>query len=274
MRTAILVAAALGVALTATAASANPAPGIDTGSRGVLTRTGAVKYVATGARGGGTVVRTIRMADHKVIRSRVIPGRYGLAVVSFDGSRGGLSTDGKTLVLASLDRSSTASRFAVLATRTLAVRKVIEAPGYFSYDAISPTGSIVYLIEYEPSGAAYRVRAVDAATGRLFPDVVVDKREAGEPMEGYPVTRATTHDGAWAFTLYGREREPAFVHALGTNDRIAVCVDLPWTLSRTALMHVKMAMSGTDLVLRDRTGRVAVVDTTNGYKVRAIRPPR
>src|SRR5215212_2090618 len=250
MRTAILVAVALGVALTATAASANPAPGIDTGSRGVLTRTGAVKYVAMGARGGGTVVRAIRMADRRVIRSRVIPGRYGLAVVSFDGSRGGLSADGKTLVLASLDRNLTASRFAVVTTRALAVRKVIEAPGYFSYDAISPTGSIVYLIEYEPSGA-YRVRAVDAATGRLFPDVVVDKREAGEAIDGYPVTRATTTHGSWAFTLYGREREPAFVHALGTNDRIAVCVDLPWTASRTALMHVKMAMSGTDLVLRD-----------------------
>src|SRR5215212_9403734 len=149
MRTAILVAVALGVALTATAASANPAPGIDTGSRGVLTRTGAVKYVAMAAHGGGTVVRAIRMPDRRVIRSRVIPGRYGLAVVSFDGSRGGLSADGKTLVLASLDRSARASRFAVVATGTLAVRKVIELNGLFSYDAISPTGTIVYLIQYE-----------------------------------------------------------------------------------------------------------------------------
>jgi len=274
MRTAIVVAAALAVALTATAASANPAPGIDTGPRGVLTRTGAVKYVAIGARGGGTVVRAIRVADGKVIRSRLIPGRYGVAIVSFDGSRGGLSADGKTLVLASLDRGETASRFAVVTTSTLAVRKVVELPGYYSYDAISPTGSIVYLIEYEPSGAAYRVRALNVATGGLFAGIVVDKREAGEPMVGYPVTRATTGDGTWAFTLYGRESEPAFVHALGTNDRVAVCIDLPWTLSRTALMHVRMAMSGRDLVLRDGRGRVAVVDTLNGYKVRAIRPPR
>jgi hypothetical protein len=177
-------------------------------------------------------------------------------------------------VLASLDRGQRASRFAVVTTATLAVRKVVELPGYYAYDAISPNGSIVYLIEYEPSGAAYRVRALDVAAGRLFAGIVVDKREAGQPMEGYPVTRATTGDGAWAFTLYGREREPAFVHALGTNDRVAVCIDLPWTISRPALMHVRMAMSGADLVLRDGTGRIAVVDTLNGYRVRAIRPPR
>jgi hypothetical protein len=274
MRTAILVAVALAVALTATAAAAKgPVPGIDTGPRGVRTPTGAVKYVAMGARGGGTVVRAIQVADGKVVRSRVIPGRYGLAVVTLDGSRGGLSADGKTLVLASLDRSEIRSRFAVVATGTLALRKVITLPGLYSYDAISPTGSIVYLIEYKPS-EAYNVRALDVATGTLYQGVVVDKREAGEPMEGYPVTRATTSDGAWAFTLYGRDLEQAFVHALGTKDRVAVCIDLPWIVSRTALMHVRMAMSGSDLVLRDAAGRVAVVDTLNGYKVRAIRRPR
>jgi len=274
MRTAILVAAALAVALTATAASAKgPTPGIDTGPRGVLTPRGDVKYVAMGARGGGTVLRAIRLADRTIVRSRVIRGRYGLAVVSFDGARGGLSADGKTLVLASLDRSESASRFAVVATGTFAVRKTIELPGLYSYDAISPTGSIVYLIEYQ-SSERYRVRALNVATGRLYAAVVVDKREAGEPMEGYPVTRATTSDGAWAFTLYGREREPAFVHALATPDRAAICIDLPWTVSRTALMHVRMAMSGTELVLRDATGRVAVVDTASGYKVRGIRRPR
>ena len=272
MRTATLFVAALAVTLAATAASANPGVGIDTGLRGVRTQTGAVRYVALAAPGGGTILRAIRIADGRVIRSRVVPGRYGVAVVSFDGSRGGLSADGTTLVLPSLDRSDTRSPFAVVATRTLAVRKVITLPGLYTYDAISPTGSIVYLIEYTHS-EAYNVRALDVASGALYDGVVVDKREAGEPMEGYPATRATTRDGTWAFTLYGRDREPAFVHALGTNDRVAVCIDLPWVVSRKALMHVRMAMSGSDLVLRDRQGRVAVVDTLNGYRVRAIRRP-
>jgi hypothetical protein len=39
-------------------------------------------------------------------------------------------------------------------------------------------------------------------------------------------------------------------------------------------MHVRMAMDGSQLVLRDRAGKVAVVDTMNGYQVRAIRKPR
>src|SRR5215208_4692429 len=274
MRRNIVVVSVVAAAIVAGVASAKgPAPGISVGPQGVVAPSGAITYVAMGARGGGTVVRAISLPGRKIVRSRIIPGRFGLPVVTFDGSRGGLAADGKTLVLASLDRGEGSTRFAVLSTGTLHVRKVIELKGLFSYDAISPSGSILYLVEYL-SAEHYRVRALNVATGGLYRAVVVDKAEAGEPMEGYPVTRATTRDGTWAFTLYGRERDPAFVHALGTNDRIAVCIDLPWTVTRTALMHVRMSFEGADLVLRDREGRVAVVDTLNGYKVRAMRAPR
>jgi DNA-binding beta-propeller fold protein YncE len=193
-------------------------------------------------------------------------------VITFDGTRGGVSADGETLVLPSLDRGET-TRFAVVSTRTLHLRKVITLDGLFTFDAISPDGRIVYLIEYL-SDTNYRVRALDAATGGLYEQVVVDKREIGEPMTGYPVTRATGEGGEWAYTLYGRDDRPAFVHALYTTQRAAVCVDLPWTVSRTALMHVRMKMDGTQLVLRDGAGKVAVVETTNGYQVKAIRRPR
>jgi len=274
MRTRILVLTTVAAALATGAASAKgPAPGVSSGPQGVVAPSGAIKYVAMGARGGGTVVRAITLPGRKIVRSRVVPGRYGIARVAFDGTAGGVSTDGATLVLPSLDRSAGRTRFAVVSTDTLRVRKVIELNGLFSYDAISPSGSILYLVEYL-SAEHYRVRALNVATGGLYRAVVVDKAEAGEPMEGYPVTRATTRDGTWAFTLYGRAPRPAFVHALGTSDRIAVCVDLPWTVSRTALMHVRMSLEGTDLVLRDRAGRVGVVDAANGYKVRAIRKPR
>jgi hypothetical protein len=263
----------LGLLSAAAAASAKgPALGIDSGPQGVVAPSGGVKYVAMGAHAGRTVVRAIRLRDRTVLRSNTIPGRYGVAVVSFDGTRGGVSPDGRTLVLPSLDRGAT-TRFAVVSTDTLRVRGTIELKGLFGYDAISPDGRILYVIEYL-SAESYRVRAVNVASGRLYAGVVVDKREAGEPMAGYPVTRTTSGDGGWAYTLYGRDEEPAFVHALGTSDRIAVCIDLPWTVSRTALMHVRMAMSsdGTELVLRDRAGKVAVVDMGN-YKVRAIRKP-
>jgi DNA-binding beta-propeller fold protein YncE len=270
MRKRILVLALTGLALATAASAKGPALGVSSGPQGVLAPSGKLKYVAMGARGGATVVRAIRLRDHNTIRSHTIPGRFGIAVITFDGTRGGVSADGETLVLPSLDRGET-TRFAVVSTRTLHLTKVITLDGLFTYDAISPDGRILYLIEYL-SDTNYRVRAVNVATGGLYEQVVVDKREAGLAMTGYPVTRATS--GGWAYTLYGRESEPAFVHALGTPDRIAVCIDLPWTVARTALMHVRMKMDGSQLVLRDRAGKVAVVDTMNGYKVKAIRKPR
>jgi hypothetical protein len=272
MRIRILVLAATGLALAAAASAKGPALGVSSGPQGVVAPSGKVKYVAMGARGGATVVRAIRLRDHTLVRSRRIPGRFGVAVITFDGARGGVSADGSTLVLPSLARGET-TRFAVLSTGTLRLRKVIALDGLYTYDAISPDGRILYVIEYL-SETDYRVRAVNVSTGALYEQIVVDKREIGETMTGYPVTRATSTDGEWAYTLYGRATKPAFVHALYTTERAAICIDLPWTVTRTALMHVRMAMDGTQLVLRDRAGKVAVVDTMNGHQVRAIRKPR
>jgi len=33
------------------------------------------------------------------------------------------------------------------------------------------------------------------------PGAIVDRREPDERMAGYPITRATTADGVWAYTL-------------------------------------------------------------------------
>ena len=268
MRTRIFVLVVLGLALGATAGAAKgPVLGIATS---VVAPARDVEYVATPGR-GGTVLRAIRVRDHKVLRSHRIPGRFGVAVVTFDGTRGGVSPDGSTLVLPSLARGDT-TRFAVVSTDTLRLRKTIALDGLFAYDAISPDGATLYLVEYL-SETNYRVRAVSTATGGLYRRVVVAKGEEGKPMAGYPVTRATTGDGEWAFTLYGRDDEPAFVHGLYTEARLAVCIDLPWTVERSALMHVRMKMDGAELVLSDGGGKVAVVDTTNGYRVTAIRKP-
>ncbi len=150
---------------------------------------------------------------------------------------------------------------------------MIRLDRLFAFDAISPDGRIVYLIEYL-SDTNYRVRALNVASVGLYARVVADKREAGEPMAGYPVTRATGSRG-WVYTLYGRDDKPAFVHALGTASRVAVCVDLPWIVPHSTLNKVRMSLSrdGSQLVLRDRVGRVAVVDT-NSYSVKTIRKPR
>src|SRR5205814_643855 len=44
---------------------------------------------------------------------------------------------------------------------------------------------------------------------------------------GYPIARATTADGQWAYTIYRRENGTAFVHELNLIDAYAWCVDLP-----------------------------------------------
>jgi len=62
----------------------------------------------------------------------------------------------------------------------------------------------------------YVVRAYDLPSRRLLPRAIVDKRNAGEVMRGYPVSRATTPTGDWVYTLYTRNAGSAltFVHAL------------------------------------------------------------
>jgi hypothetical protein len=53
----------------------------------------------------------------------------------------------------------------------------------------------------------------------------VDPREPDEEMYGVPVTRASSPDGRWAYTLYDSPKHP-FVHALDTSGRTAACIDL------------------------------------------------
>ena len=47
-----------------------------------------------------------------------------------------------------------------------------------------------------------------------------------EAMRGVPLTRVTSPDGRYAYTLYGGGDKP-FVHALDTRSRSAACIDIP-----------------------------------------------
>jgi hypothetical protein len=231
----------------------------------------AVKYVATRS-GDHTTIRAVRVSDGKVLRSRSIAGAYSVPAVAADGSRDGVSGDGSTLVLAA-PAAKGESRFALVSTSTLAVRRTIDLAASFTYDAVSPNANVVYFIQFL-EGTRYQVRAYSPKLGRLFEQVVVAKGEAGEPMEGYAVTRATSRDGEWAYTLYGREGAgKAFVHSLATEYRFALCIDLPWSASRATMLKVKMSVAPNgDLTLRDRKGRIAVIDGVN-HQLRSLRSP-
>ena len=270
----ILFCLAAGLTVEVAASDGGPSPGAITGWDGVVAPGGAVRYVALA--GTSTTVAAVRIRDGRVLRYAFLKGFYGVPLVAYDGSADGVSADGKTLVLASFPGRPSAkavTRFPILATRSLKLRRMVTLRGAFSYDAMSPDGSTVYLIEYlsDAPNLRYRVRALDARTGRLFEGAIVDKSEP-EAMQGYPLARATPADRSWAFTLYRKNVGKAFVHALDTRHRSAVCVDLPWRIGQAT---VKMALSrdGSRLVLRQpHVGTLAVVDTRS-FHVRAIRKP-
>jgi MYXO-CTERM domain-containing protein len=103
--------------------------------------------------------------------------------------------------------------------------------GDFSFDAFSADGRTLYLTEYTSRNLSdYAVREYDLERQRLLrePVLVAHEVSPGE-MRGVPVTRTTSPDGRWAYTLYdrgGRRDEVAFIHTLDTERGISHCVDL------------------------------------------------
>jgi hypothetical protein len=279
MRTRLLAVLALALLAAAPAASGDggPSPGAITGWNGVLSPTGHVRYVALTAA-ASTTVAAVEVDGGRILQYRTLRGLYGIPLVANDGTTGGLSADATTLVLAPFGtplQAGQVSRFAVVTPdKFFRVRRIVTLRGAFSFDAVSPTGRMLYLIEYLASGTTltYRVRAYDVVRGKLLPGSIVDRREPDERMQGAPVTRASSRDGVWAYTLYSRPAGKPFVHALDTRHAQAYCIDLPWQASQLALQNVKLTAGAGRLVIHDRAGRLASVDTKS-WKVKSYRTP-
>jgi hypothetical protein len=255
------------------AAAAGPTPGTVTGWEGI--RAGDVRYVAVNSA-RDTVIERIDTRTGRVLRFGAIPGLFGIPLVAFDGTTTGITRDGASLVLSTFPvPSASSTRFAVVSTRTLKERKRFSLRGLWSLDALSPNGNTLFLIEYlaaDGNYTNYRVRAYDLVAGRLVAGAIVDKREP-DSMTGLPMTRTTSADGAWAFTLYSRDGAPAFVHALDTAHRAAVCIDLPWKAGPDSLLKVRMkVVDGTLLLTQRGVGRIATVDLKT-YAVTPIQAP-
>jgi hypothetical protein len=254
------------------AAAGGPGPGIVFGNQGVVDAYGFVRYVALPA-GSATVVETITVRGGQVVLSRMLPGGFGVPLVTVDGRSGGVSHDGHTLVLAAYPNAGS-TRFAVLDTIGLKPKRMITLRGSWTYDALSPNGRTLYLIENSlgTNTVRYRVRAYDVGAGRLLARAIADKRLWGRYMRGTPMTRVTSRDGGWVYTLYGKPDGTAFVHALDARHRAAVCVDLPWRHAADALGSVKLSLAGNQLVLRQFSGRLVAIDRTS-FAVRVFRRP-
>ena len=266
----------LALASGSAAAGGGPSPGVMTGWDGTLDAANGVRYVAMPV-GTTTTVAAIRTADGRMLRYQTLKGGFGIPIVSFDGTTEGLSRDGSTLVLADVGANRQQTRFAVLRTSTLRLRKLVTLPGWWAFDALSRDARTLYAIQYLGTGPNphYNVRALSLVTGKTIGGAIVDKREPDEEMQGAPWARARSGDGAWAYTLYAKPNGTAFVHALDTAHRRAFCVDLPWRSSTEALSAVRLSLAdqGRSLVLsKPGSGRLAVVDTRT-FAVKTLAKP-
>lgn len=179
--------------------------------------------------------------------------------MTYDGTRGGLSPDGTTLVLAPAPKGgglAAESRLLVLDAKTLRTRRTVVLPGDFSFDALSPDGRTLFLIQHTSAVdfQRYRVRAYDLVHGRLRPQAIIDKTEPN--MSGYPVLRLTGPGAASVYTLYAHQGGEPFVHALDTVHARARCLDVEWHGNQELLWTSRLALrdEGRRLVLLSKQG--------------------
>ncbi|HST15555.1 MAG TPA: hypothetical protein VLJ44_11975 [Gaiellaceae bacterium] len=253
MRVLPVVAAGLVLAsFAATGAWADGLPvlNVDVGASGVSAPDGTVRYL-TVTVGKQTLVEATRRDGGQIVRMQAWPGTWTIPAVAYDGSASGLSADRRTLVLieprTSFPRAQT--RLLVLNAHDLASATVVRFDGDYSFDAVSPNGSRIFLIHYlsvvDPT--RYEVRAYDVSARKLVAKPIVDPRDATEKMRGNPLSRVMSPDGRFAYTLYDGNGHP-FVHALDTAASTARCIDIAG-LPRKLLWSLRLHLAGGGKVL-------------------------
>jgi hypothetical protein len=271
-----VLAAALASVVAVAGAGANGSPyspGFVWGAYGVVDPAKGVRYVTLSTE-SATILAAIRTRDGQIARTRYLRGHYGVPLVAYDGIAGGVSGDGKRLVLGSYGPppgSSGVTRFAVLDTKRFRLVRVVRLDGSWSFDAVSPDGGTLYLTHHVRAGEhpVYRVRPYDVRTG-LLRGALVDRLHGEGDMGGEPVTRAASRDGRWAYTLYARRGKVPFVHALDTAMREAYCIGIPLELRYDDQWSLRLRFrdrSGVLAVVR-KGGAVATLDTRS-WKVEA-----
>ncbi len=151
---------------------------------------------------------------------------------------------------------------------------MVTLPGDFSFDALSPRGRTMFVIQYTDvtDPTRYAVRAFDLDTGRLLSAPVVDPHERGDAMRGSPLSRAVSPDGRWAYTLYDGGGMVPFVHALDTSRREARCIDVELLQNRQDIWQMRIDAGQGGRLTIGRDGRPAAIVDTATFRVTA--PPR
>lgn len=162
-----------------------------------------------------------------VLRTLALPGTFEMPPATIGGIPGGLSQNGRYLVLQRAGQR-TSSHMVLIDTQQFNVAKRIDLNGRFDFDAVNNTGQSIYVIEYpNPADSYYHVRVYEVGPGQLGGYAVANKGEPNEVMTGVRLSGVFSPDGQWLYSLYAREKKGAFVHALNLNQPFAFCLDLP-----------------------------------------------
>ena len=267
-RLTVLLAAVGALAVVPLAFAAYPAPFATQGGTGLLSLDGSVRFVAQKA-GNDTVVSEIGTSGGGTLQKLTVTGAYGIPTITQSGLTAGLFHDGSAFVLQNVGIEKTSS-FVILGAQDLATRDTITLKGTFGFDALSPDASKLYLIQHTSTQDVqhYVVRAYDLATHTLMPGRIADKTQKGWVMQGWAVSRVTTADGRWAYTLYANPGGYPFIHALDTVDGVTHCVGLPWKKTdQTAVYNFRLALKGKSLAVKWQDGRTWRLVNTASWRV-------
>jgi hypothetical protein len=224
------------------------------GGIGVLAPDG-THYVALGPTRARTTLVFVG-SDGRLWTGPTLRGSWGTPMVT-QRDVGGLSRDGRLFFLQSTTIGSPTS-FLVLDTHGFRVRDRFRLHGTFSFDALSPDGSRLYVIQRIDASnlSRYVVRAYDLRTHRLLPARISDPTQRTWVMQGDPWTRVSDSTGRWVYTLYSNPGGYPFVHALDTVRGVAHCIGIPWSSTdQTPLFNVVLHLRNGSLDLDWRSGR-------------------
>jgi hypothetical protein len=253
---AFLIAIAAFAAAPAASGAGGPPQYASQGGTGVSTPNGNVHFVAVpGFNGATTAIESIGR-DGSVQNWPSFRGSWGIPMITWRDPAG-LSRDGRTLIVQSLQFGSPTS-FLVLDTRTMRLRDQFTLKGNYSFDALSPDASRLYLIQRVDANnySRYIVRAYDLNAHTLLPGRIADRTQKSWVMQGDALTRTTSVGGRWVYTLYMNNGDTPFIHALDTVKGVAHCIGIPWaSADQGGLGNLVLSLHGKRLAVHWRSGR-------------------